>query len=395
MVQAWIIRAGRDDEYESEALAQAVVALGWQRLGDLTEHHSQTSINRLIEGAYAEFSPRSRQSFAVQLYAFCCRIRVGDYVVLMRSNAPDVAVGTVQGEYAYRPDLAARHVRPVQWARVDVRRTEIGADLLTAPALTSIYRINRKDAQARLSAVIAAGAQLEHGQRDGSTATPALVPVGALSPPVTAAENLRRNLDYAFSLATAGHHLQKLKVEAFEVSDVFRAAWVQAVAALDHWVRQEVHERMLAQTNPSLKKGDQSTRFKLPPTLREQVRAGTITLSEAVDSHWNKTIAMGTFQSPHKISVGFAQVADVTDLWPRVARVLTERSGEERSYTADQVEQTLKDVVFRRNKIAHEYDEDPASPPAKRPIDAASTTRTIQWIDRLTQAVLVVLDGAP
>jgi hypothetical protein len=31
------------------------------------------------------------------------------------------------------------------------------------------------------------------------------------------------------------------------VDDVFRAAWVQSVAALDHWVRQEVRYRMLRQ----------------------------------------------------------------------------------------------------------------------------------------------------
>src|SRR5215470_10787288 len=57
--------------------------------------------------------------------------------------------------------------------------------------------------------------------------------------------NLQRNLNYARSLATAGQHLAKLEVGSFEVSDVFRAAWVQCVAALDQWVRQEVRGRML------------------------------------------------------------------------------------------------------------------------------------------------------
>lgn len=57
--------------------------------------------------------------------------------------------------------------------------------------------------------------------------------------------NLQRNLNYARSLATAGQHLAQLDVRSFEVDDVFRAAWVQAVAALDHWVRQEVRYRML------------------------------------------------------------------------------------------------------------------------------------------------------
>lgn len=52
----------------------------------------------------------------------------------------------------------------------------------------------------------------------------------------------------------------------------------------------------------------------------------------------------------------------------------------------------LVEIVNRRNKIAHEYDEDPANSPAKQPIDAATVIQTLDWIEQLAAAILVVLD---
>lgn len=389
MTQAWIVRAGRDDKYEHEALEHGVIAMGWRRVGDLAEHDSQKAIKSLVDVAYAEFSARSRQVYGVQLFAFRCHIAVGDFVVLVRSNAPDVAVGTVTGDYVYRPDLPAHHVRPVRWARTDVRRAEIGTDLLTAPALTSIYKINRSDAQARLAVVVAGSADATPGDAPRVVADPR-----SPSATATAQDNLRCNLEYALSLATAGLHLQQLKVESFEVSDVFRAAWVQAVAALDHWVHQEIHERMLTLADqPPAAWPTKFQGFQLPVALVDQIAGRRLSLREAIDRHWIEVFGKITLQQPRDIQEGIAYVADARQLWVRIAKVLTERAADGLTYTSADVQERLREVVHRRNKIAHEYDEDPTNPPAKRAIDAASTTRAIEWIGQLTEAIGVVLDG--
>lgn len=75
--------------------------------------------------------------------------------------------------------------------------------------------------------------------------------------------------------------------------------------------------------------------------------------------------------------------------------MLTERAGDGLSYNADEVQTRLKEIVTRRNKIAHEYDEDPDNRPHKRAIDAASTTQSVEWIGQLAEAISVVLDGTP
>jgi hypothetical protein len=394
MVQAWIIRAGRDDEYEQEALTHGVAALGWRRIGDLTAHSSLAAINSLVDGAYAEFSPRSRQEYGAQLFAFRCRVLVGDYIVLLRGKAPDVAVGTVTGDYAHRPDLPAQHIRPVRWRRMDVRRTEIGADLLTAPALTSIYKINRPNVTARLDELVGAGPKEADAHTKQPPKSAFVAPPLGTPAPMTPMENLQRNLDYALSLATAGLHLQKLKVEAFEVSDVFRAAWVQGVAALDHWVHQEIHVRMLklATLTPSARTQGVPN-FQLPIVLADQVIDGRLTIRQAVARHFMHVFGGMTFQNPDKIREGLANVADVSQLWQRVANVLTERAADDVRFNSEQVRARLREVVFRRNKIAHEYDEDPNNAPNKRPIDAAAATQAIEWIRQVAEGILVVLDN--
>ena len=205
--------------------------------------------------------------------------------------------------------------------------------------------------------------------------------------------NLQRNLNYARSLATAGQHLAQLKVGAFEVSDVFRAAWVQGVAALDYWVRQEVRTRMLRLArHPGGTKPKGFSTFEIPLGQVEHLLQSHTSLAEVIDEHLAQTRGHLVYQHPDKIRDAFLLVSDAKNLWGRVARVLSEQAGEGATVSGLELRGQLTDIVRRRNKIAHEYDEDPDNPPAKRPIDAASVTQSIDWIEQAAAAILVVLD---
>jgi hypothetical protein len=384
MAQAWLVRAGRDDEFARQAMDESVIGLGWRRVGDLKERRTMSAVAATAHEAYAEFTARSRTELAVQLFAFRSHMRTGDYVILIRANAPDVALGVVTGDYMFRPDLSAPHVRLVRWERDSVRPSEIGADLLTFPALTNIYKINRPDAESRLAkAMVAATEALPAAEAPSTSAY--------LAGPM---ENLRNNLDYAMSLATAGHHFQQLQVASFEVSDVFRAAWVQAVAALDHWVHQELKVRMLAlMLTPPSARTPRFRNFSLPRPLIDQIADGTLSVREAVDQHFEKAYGHRTFQQPRAIVAALSAVADADELWIRVAAWITDRSAGEATRTAGEIEERLRDIVFRRNRIAHSYDEDPDTPPAKKEIDTATTTQVIRFIGEMAEAVVAVLDA--
>lgn len=57
---------------------------------------------------------------------------------------------------------------------------------------------------------------------------------------ITKAEfkEFERNLEFARRLVGSGRQLEELEVGSFEVADLYRAAWVQAVSALDRWVKE-------------------------------------------------------------------------------------------------------------------------------------------------------------
>lgn len=382
--QAWIIRAGRDDEYEKDAFDRGVVGVGWRRVGDLSGVRSLKAVRLRVADAYPDVAARTRETYAIQLHAFRSGVRVGDPVVLLRDSAPEVAVGEVTGEYVHGAGTTAGppHTRTVRWCREQVRRSELGADLLRAPALTAVYRITNAEAVARLREVA------------GRDSAPAAEVAPAAPLPTTAADGLARNLAYALSLAEAGGNLEALGVTQFEVTDVYRAAWVQAVAALDHWVHQEVRERLLRLAEePATQKTSQYEAVTLPLGIVEQVRQGQLSLRDALDRHYLQgEFAFRTFQHPDKIKQAFRQVSEVEQLWRRVATTLSERTGGTSTYSEKDVVDRLKRVVERRNKIAHEYDDDPSELSGKRPIDAAGTMHAIRWIEQVAGAILIVID---
>lgn len=381
-----MVRAGRHDEYAEADFAERVVSVGWRGVEDLAEYPYRTMIESLVRASYPAVVAETVEEYTAQLYAFRSLMKVGDLVLLLRSNAPELALGVVRGDYEYRSNLSGRHTRAVDWVRLKLRRTDIDPDLPSPPALSAVHRVSRARIIARLREL--AGSP-EPGPPD---AEPESEPPPNAGAP-TAHGGLLRNLDYARNLTTAGSHLQDLGVTSFEVLDVYRAAWVQAVAALDHWVRQEIRDRMLALSEkPADPRPTRYRRFNLSLGDFEEMGAGRLTLRQALERQLHAEFGFATFQSPEKIRDGLGHVADINDLWGRVAAVLNERAGNTTPLSGKDVQDRLREITQRRNKIAHEYDEDPDRPPAKRPIDAATTMQAIEWIDRLAAAIVLVLD---
>jgi hypothetical protein len=86
----------------------------------------------------------------------------------------------------------------------------------------------------------------------------------------------------------------------------------------------------------------------------------------------------------------------VTDVqpWPSVARELSSR-GNGPTTSTEEIHSRLKEIVHRRNKIAHEADRDPERHGAQRLITDHETTSVIDWIEQLATAILGVIGPPP
>jgi restriction system protein len=391
---AWIWRSGQRGGFDDLAFRQGVVVLGMYMVDDLTGHTTRDEIRALVTGAFPT-APSSRvETMAAQLYSFRHTIAVGDLVIMLSNKSTKVAIGEVTGGYAFHPGPGDRlHLRPVQWLRQGVERVAVGPDLLRSPAATAIYRIQAADAEARLRAVVASG-------RDSSRRRPVPAPRVEASPETTPDvpempadgdgtragrpfARLKRNLDYARNLARAGEALQGADTDLLvDITDVYRAAWVQACTALEHWVRTEVTYRALVlgrsphppqriQALASLARGKKAARQPGADQLREGIKR----------YHGNQS-----YLQPEKIKKAFSLVATTRTLWQDVAAFLRDDTTTS-PYDGMPVEQALRQIMSRRNAIAHSYDEDQASPGTRRPLTDGEVTAMIDWLERLAAAI--------
>lgn len=395
MVQAWIWRSGQRGGFDEIAVDQQVIVLGMHMIADLTDVVDRDDMRALVAQAFAD-APASRvQLVLAQLYAFRHSIAVGDLVLMLSNKVSKVAIGEVTGEYEYRPKERL-HVRSVRWQRDGIDRVAVGADLLRAPASTALYRIQVVDAAERLRSVAVHGVDPLPGVAPAPPAQrTAHEPEGSPPAVLTPLVRLQRNLEHADSLARAGEALQSVGAARVNAADVYRAAWVQGCAALDHWVRQEVTGRALAlgrlpSPPPRILALTASLKTAMQPmTGRRRVDR---LLREAITRfHGQKA-----YLQPDAIAAAFSLVADTTDLWQRVAENLKD-DGLDSPYDDMPVPEALRQIVRRRNHIAHDYDADPTSPDGKQSLTQIDVTSMLEWLERLANAITAALpdSGTP
>lgn len=204
---------------------------------------------------------------------------------------------------------------------------------------------------------------------------------------------LRSNLEYARDLVRGGRFLERLQVRAFDVADLYRAAWVQAVSALDHWLHRELYDRALAfALDTSGSRPAKFLKIKIPMSLFEEVRQNAAAMREAFQAHLRREYGHLSFQAPEKIKEALAVISDAS-LWPRVAEVLSDETGQQT--TPEEVQQRLRDITRRRNRIAHSADRDPNHKTARQQVSDHEATDTIDWIDRVAGAIHTVIGPAP
>ncbi|HEX7994454.1 MAG TPA: hypothetical protein VF506_11070, partial [Streptosporangiaceae bacterium] len=205
---------------------------------------------------------------------------------------------------------------------------------------------------------------------------------------------LRTNLDYARDLVSGGRRLEQLRVGAFDVADLYRAAWVQVVASLDHWIHRELYDRALGfAANVDLQRPKKYLQIQVPMSLFEGVHHHAEELSEAFEAQLQVQFGYLSFQAPDKIKQALAYVSDIPNFWSKVALRLGSPSGT--PYSSADVTERLSAITRRRNRIAHEADRDPEKPGWRTPISDTEVSEAIDWIEGLASAMVRTIGPPP
>ncbi|RCV58186.1 hypothetical protein [Marinitenerispora sediminis] len=204
-------------------------------------------------------------------------------------------------------------------------------------------------------------------------------------------QSFRTNIDYARKMVRAGKSLEGLQPSGVDIGDFYRAAWVQAVSAIDHWFHEELYRRVAElAAQDDLDMPYQLTRFELPLAKVEEVRRGITPLAEAVAEHVRKKWMNASLQNPRKISEALKLVTEV-NVWATAAQNINDWHRGRTSMTEKSLKDVYTSITERRNQIAHEADllEDLKQ---RRAITEADVADAIDWIERIALAIAKCLD---
>jgi restriction system protein len=143
-ITVWGIHAGRFSEADSLFIKKNLVALGWEKMGDLStiqpdrEHFK----GRVLE-VYPDTSPGAVPNVAGQPFRFIHEMKVGDVVIYPSRNDRQIHIGIVQGEYKYDPSMDARfpHTRRVKWSKTLPRTSFTQGALYEIGSAMSLFQV--------------------------------------------------------------------------------------------------------------------------------------------------------------------------------------------------------------------------------------------------------------
>ncbi|MCX4724927.1 hypothetical protein [Streptomyces sp. NBC_01306] len=204
--------------------------------------------------------------------------------------------------------------------------------------------------------------------------------------------SFKTNLEYARNLITAGNSLRGLQPGALDINDLYRAAWVQGVSAIDHWLHEELFRRV-AEISANSTGGAlpaQLRRFELPLSVIEDVRVGQQELADVVVAHVRAKWAYAPLHNPKRITEAYRLITD-EDLWASAATKINAWHHHRTHYSAQSLKQQFSAIIQRRNLIAHYADLEDGHLKRRRPITDAEASDALNWIERIALAIAAVL----
>ncbi|NUK04722.1 hypothetical protein [Streptomyces lunaelactis] len=199
------------------------------------------------------------------------------------------------------------------------------------------------------------------------------------------------NLAYARNMVNAARNLHALRLGAVDIDDLYRAAWVQAVSALDHWLHEELFRRVreIVET-PGAEKPQQLQNLALPLSVVEEIRLNETTTADAVDRRVRAAWEYAPLHNAEKIQDAYRLVTN-KKLWGEAATQINAWHHGRTKWNDKTLAKHYQAIINRRNKIAHSSDLEDGELGKRRPITEAETSDAIDWIERVALAFATVL----
>ena len=166
MKRLWLVRLGKHGGFESRALEDKVLTIGFGLKGDVSPLTDRDKLIEEMAQIFPNDKPQKQKNFAAQVNQFLNVAQTGDLVVSPFKTTSTIAIGRIDGPHQHGPD--GEVTRPVEWLKTDLPRDRFHQDLLYSfGAFMTVCEIRRNDALNRVQQV------LKTGRDPGDGASPA------------------------------------------------------------------------------------------------------------------------------------------------------------------------------------------------------------------------------
>lgn len=126
----WGIHAGRYGEAEPLFEKENIVALGWDKMGDLSKLKDREEFKKKYKQSYPEAKAGAVPIHAGIIYRFIHEMKKEDIIIFPRKLERDIWIGRIIGDYGYSSKHIYPHFRKVQWLREELPRTNFSQGAL-------------------------------------------------------------------------------------------------------------------------------------------------------------------------------------------------------------------------------------------------------------------------
>lgn len=156
MTRLWLVRLGKNGEYEAATLRDNMLRIGFGLHEDISHLKDREAIIGRIAELFPNDKPNRHKNFGAQVNQFVNVAQTGDLVVTPFKTTSTVSIGRLSGPYTTGPN--GEPLRPVEWLKTELPRDSFKQDLLYSfGAFMTVCEISRNDALRRVQAVLQTG----------------------------------------------------------------------------------------------------------------------------------------------------------------------------------------------------------------------------------------------
>lgn len=142
---AWVVRAGNDNELINRIEERRAVAIGWQRMGDLSGLETREEFKTRYREKLPQHSSHRVNINAGQLFRFARKVLVGDYMLTYDKATRELLVGKVTSDIENRPNTFGEgypYVRSIDWLKRISRDDFSTAARSSLGSSLTVFRMN-------------------------------------------------------------------------------------------------------------------------------------------------------------------------------------------------------------------------------------------------------------